>query len=621
MGKRLMIRCVMLSFVSSTSMSPLKKFFVVALALLCAAGTIFAKKEDKAPEHAIIPRPTSYVAAKSGKFVFHPETLIVYSAKEAKPVATYFAGEISAATGMKLKVADKGAGKTTVRLELKKNFKLGDEAYTLDVSSTTIRLVAKTPAGLFYGLQTVRQMMPPEIYSRKPVKEGVVWSLPCAKVSDSPRFAWRGAHLDVARHFYTKEEVKKFIDTISWHKINRFHWHLTEDQGWRLEIKKYPKLTEIGAWRDNMLVGEEPKDEAMKGQYPLQKEDSACWNSQGQYGGFYTQKDVREIVAYAAERFITIVPEIEIPGHARAAMYSYPEYTCTGNRPGKMPLVGGVYGPVYCPGKEETFKFLEDIFTEVLALFPGEYIHLGADECPKGDWEKCPACQKRIKEEKLEPEEVVVAGKAHKRSAEDKLQSYTIARVQKFLESKGRKIIAWDEITEGGIPKGCTVMHWREYTDPKIAPNCGEDLIVCTRPKCYYNWGYDKEDRRVLFSQGGIMPMKQAWDFDPIPKGLDPKLEKHVLGAQACFWGEKAQNAQIVEFHFFPRMCAMSEATWSSRDRRDYAEFLKRVKVQQKRYVAAGVNARPSAEGALPADYKAFEKYKLSGAKKRTKKN
>lgn len=612
----------MLSFATFRfALSSSKKIFVVALAFLFVAGTLFAKKDEaKNSAHAIIPRPTSYVA-KTGKFIFSPETLIVFSAKEAKPVATYFAGEIAAATGMKLKVAEKGTGKNTVRLELKKNSKLGDEGYTLDITSSRALVSAKTPAGLFYGLQTLRQMMPPEIYSRKPVKDGVSWSLPCAKISDEPRFAWRGVHLDCARHFYTKEEVKKIIDALSWHKINRFHWHLTEDQGWRLEIKKYPNLTKIGAWRENMLVGETPKSEP-RGQYPLSKDDSACWNAQGQYGGFYTQKDVKEIVAYAAERFITIVPEIEIPGHARAAVYAYPEYTCTGNRPGGMPLVGGVYGPVYCPGKEETFKFLEDIFTEVLALFPGKYIHLGADECPKGDWKNCPNCQKRIRDEKLVAEEVVVAGTKHKRSAEDKLQSYTIARMQKFLEAHGRKIIAWDEITEGGIPKGCTVMHWREYTDPKIAPNCGEDLIVCTRPRCYYNWGYDEKDRSVLFSQGGIMPMRQAWDFDPIPRGLDPALEKHVLGAQACFWGEKAQNAQIVEFHFFPRMCAMSEATWSRRENRNYAEFLNRVAVQQKRYVAAGINARPSAEAPLPPDYKAFEKYKLpSASKKRSKKN
>ena len=581
----------------------MKKLLLLALFAVFSA-TAFplsaAPKASKNSENTIVPQPVSYKAA-SGKFVFRPSTTIAALSPEALPVAKYFAKEIERATGMKLEVGKSGQ----VRLRIDSSAKTGDEGYKLDVSSAGVSVVAKTPAGLFYGLQTVRQMMPPEIYSRKPVKEKIEWSLPAAKITDSPRFAWRGAHLDVARHFYTKEEVKKFIDTLSWHKINRFHWHLTEDQGWRLEIKKYPKLTEIGAWRDDMLVGETPKEEP-RGQYPLEKNDSACWNSKGEYGGFYTQKDVKEIVAYAAERFITIVPEIEIPGHARAAMYSYPEYTCTGNRPGKMPLVGGVYGQVYCPGKEKTFKFLEDVFTEVLALFPGKYIHLGADECPKGDWKNCPACQKRIKEEKLEPEEVVVAGKTHKRSAEDKLQSYTIARMQKFLESKGRKIIAWDEITEGGIPKGCTVMHWREYTDPKIAPNCGEDLIVCTRPKCYYNWGYDKADRKFLFSQGGIMPMKQAFDFEPIPGGLDPKLEKHVLGAQACFWGEKAQNAQIVEFHFFPRMCAMSESVWCRKGTRDFESFMRRVEAQQKRYAAAGVNARPTV---IPDGYKPYKKY------------
>ncbi len=585
-----------------------KSLLVLALGFSLLAGTLEAKPETKSrpragtAEHTIIPKPESYVA-KRGKFVFHPETLIVYVGKDAKRVAQYFSKEMATATGMKLKVAEKGIGKTTVRLELKKNAKTGDEGYTLDVSTSRISIVAKTPAGLFYGLQTVRQMMPPQIYSRVPVKEKISWSLPCAKITDEPRFAWRGANVDCARHFFSKEAIMRFIDTISWHKMNRFHWHLTEDQGWRIEIKKYPRLTEVGAWRSNLLIRENPE---------FVKEDSPHWNKEGQYGGFYSQKDIREIVKYAQERFITIVPEIEIPGHSSAALLAYPEFSCDGRPPGGLPLGGGVFGKVYCPGKEKTFTFLTGIFEEVLDLFPGEYVHIGGDECPKGAWEKCADCQKRIKDENL------LAANGH--SAEERLQSYTLSRIQKFLESKGKKVIGWDEIVEGGIPEGCTVMHWREYTDPKIAPRAGHDLIVATRPRCYYNWAYSKEDKPFVLSQGGVMPMKQAWDFDPIPKGLSEEEQKHVLGVQACFWGEKTPNEQVLEFHYFPRLSAMSENAWGNRENRSYEDFLRRVKIQQKRYVFAGVNARPSAEDPLPAGYKVWEKYKLpASAKKRGK--
>ncbi|MBE6400806.1 MAG: beta-N-acetylglucosaminidase [Verrucomicrobia bacterium] len=581
-----------------------RKIFVFVLCLFLWAGTLSAQSKGRAgtSEHTIIPKPETYVA-KRGKFIFHPETLIVYVGKDAKPVARYFAKEIAKATGMKLKTAEKGVGKTTLRLELKKTAKIPSEGYTLDVSTSRIHIVASTPAGLFYGLQTVRQMMPPEIYSRVPVKEKISWSLPCAKITDSPRFAWRGANVDCGRHFFSKEAIMRFIDTISWHKMNRFHWHLTEDQGWRIEIKKYPRLTEVGAWRSNLLIRENPK---------FVKEDSPHWNKEGQYGGFYSQKDIREIVKYARERFITIVPEIEIPGHSSAALLAYPEFSCDGRSPGALPLGGGVFGKVYCPGKEKTFEFLKQIYTEVIDLFPGEYVHIGGDECPKGAWQKCADCQKRIKDEKL------FAGNGH--TAEERLQSYTIARIQKFLESKGKKVIGWDEIVEGGIPENCTVMHWREYTDPKIAPRAGHDLIIATRPRCYYNWAYSKEDKPFVLSQGGVMPMKQAWDFDPVPKGLTEKEQKHVLGVQACFWGEKTPNEQVLEFHYFPRLSAMSENAWGNRENRSYEDFLRRVKIQQKRYVFAGVNARPSAEAPLPAGYKVWEKYELpASVKKRGK--
>ncbi len=570
-----------------------KKALLFLAFFFVSAGTIFAANEKtSAPESPIIPAPATF-SAKSGQFVFKPSTQIVARTPEALKVANFFAKEIERATGMALKVGNAGTTNAVV-LKISKAAKGDDEAYTLDVSPTGIVVSAKTAAGLFYGIQTIRQLMPPEIYSRVPVKEKISWSVPAVKISDSPRFKWRGAHLDCGRHFYSKQELMRILDAMSWHKLNKFHWHLTEDQGWRLEIKRFPKLTKIGAWRKNLLIGENPN---------FVKEDSDKWNSAGLYGGFYSQKDVKEIVEYARERFIEIVPEIEIPGHSVAALVAYPEFSCNGKSPGEIPLKGGVYPKVFCPGKESTFKFWESVFAEVCEMFPGKYVHLGADECPKGNWKNCADCQKRIKTEKLKA--------AGTRSAEDKLQSYAIARVQKFLEKKGKKVIAWDEITEGGIPENVTVMHWREQTDPKIAPNEGKDLIIATRPTCYYNWAYDAADKSFILSQGAVMSLRQAYNFEPIPKGLSPKLQKHVLGAQSAFWGEKAPNIQIVEFHLFPRLSAMSEATWSVPEKKNWNDFSRRIEIQQKRYKAAGLNARPSV---ISSGYKAWEKYDLKSS-------
>ncbi len=566
--------------------------FVVSTTALLAAPKSSSGKNSSCP---VIPIPVSY-EAKSGQFVFKPSTQVAAATPEAQQVASYFIKEMEHATGMTLK-GTKAATNNVVSLRISKSAKIdSDEGYTLEVTPNAVTITAKAPAGLFYGIQTLRQLMPPEIYSKTPVKEKITWAVPAVKISDSPRFKWRGTHLDCGRHFFPKRDILKIIDAMSWHKLNRFHWHLTEDQGWRLEIKKYPKLTKIGAWRKNLLIGENPK---------FVKEDSDCWNSAGLYGGFYTQKDVKEIVEYAKERFITIVPEIEIPGHSVAALNAYPEFSCDG-KPQEIPLRGGVYSKVFCPGKEATFKFWEGVFTEVCEMFPGEYIHLGADECPKTSWKKCTNCQKRIHTEKLTAD--------GNRSAEDKLQSYAIARMQKFLEKKGKKVIAWDEITEGGIPDNVTVMHWRESADAKIAPRDGKDLIVATRPKCYYNWGYAASDKEFLLSQGGIMTMRDAYAFEPIPGGLEPKLQKHVLGAQAAFWSEKTPNAQVVEFHLFPRLSAMSESTWSPKERKNWEDFSRRVEIQQQRYKAAGINARPTV---IPAGYEPYKRY---GAGKQTKK-
>lgn len=563
----------------------MKKF----LKLLLIAGTLFAgtlvafsaPKTKKAAsggnDLTVIPVPVK-VETKGGKFTFKADTKIVAATPEAQAVAKVFAADIKRATGWALQIVPAGTG---VSLKINKRAKTGPEGYRLEVSSSGIRIEAEAPAGLFYGLQTVRQLMPPKIYAKKPEKD-LSWTVPCVKIEDKPRFGWRGAHIDTARHFYSKEEILKFIDAMAWHKLNKFHWHFVEDQAWRVEIKKYPELTKKGAWRSDILVRE-------TGDRYDSKKITNHWNKQGKYGGYYSQKDVKEVVKYAKDRFIDIVPEIEIPGHSSAAMYAYPEYSCDGRAPGWPILGGGVFGKIYCAGKDSTLKFLENVFAEICDLFPGEYVHIGGDEAPKGAWKNCPDCQNRIKKEKLKDEEA--------------LQSWMTSRIQAFLAARGKKIIGWDEITEGGIPKGCTVMHWREYTDKKIAPRAGEDLIVATRPTCYYNWGYAKEDKSFMLSQGGIMPIKQAYDFEPIPAGLEEKLHKHILGAQACFWGEKTPNEKILEYHYFPRMSCISECTWSPRERKNWEDFSRRLKTQEERYKAADINARPLV---LPENYKPY---------------
>lgn len=557
-------------------------FLLVAGTLLL--GTLFAfaakDKSDYGKGWNIIPVPAK-IEKKSGKFVFKPTTQIVATTPEVQAVAKTFAADFKRATGLTLRISPKlVAG--AIQLKLDKRVETGDEGYELEVNSSRISIVAKKPAGLFYGLQTVRQLMPPSIYAKKAIRDIKIWSVPAVKIVDQPRFGWRGAHIDAARHFYSKEEILKFIDAMAWHKLNKFHWHFTEDQAWRIEIKKYPELTKKGAWRSDILIRE-------TGDRYVSKEITNHWNKQGQYGGFYSKKDAKEIVKYAKERFIDIVPEIEIPGHSSAAMYAYPEFSCDGRAPGWPILGGGVYGKIYCAGKDTTLAFLENIFSEICEMFPGEYIHIGGDEAPKGAWKNCADCQKRIKKEGLKNEE--------------ELQSWMISYIQKFLASKGRKIIGWDEITEGGIPKGCTVMHWREYTDKKIAPRAGEDLIVATRPTCYYNWGYAKEDKSFMLSQGGIMPLKQAYNFEPIPRDLEEKYRKHVIGAQACFWGEKTPNEKILEYHYFPRMSCISECTWSVPEKKNWEDFSRRLKTQEKRYGYAGINARPLV---LPPDYKPY---------------
>ena len=424
------------------------------------------------------------------------------------------------------------------------NPNLGAEEYALNVNDKGVTVEASAFGGFFYAIQTLKQMFPAEIYGNKKVHAD--WVLPCVNILDAPRFDYRGIHLDPCRHFWTIEETKRYIDIAATYKLNRLHWHLTEDQGWRMEIKKYPKLTEVGAWRNGTCIGKDF--------------DS---NDGIRYGGFYTQEQMREIVAYAAERNITVIPEVDLPGHMVAALAAYPELGCTGG-PYEVWTRWGVSEDVLCVGKEETFTFLEDVLTEVMDIFPSEYIHIGGDECPKVRWENCPLCQARIKELGL---------KAHGNiTAEQELQCYVTARIQKFLNDHGRKIIGWDEILEGNLAEGATVMSWRGTQGGIEAAKRGFDVVMTPNSHMYIDYYQSQERDKEPLCIGGLVTVPRLYSYEPY-EGMEPGTEDHILGVQANLWTEYVTSPEFLEYMLLPRMCALSEVQWCNADRKDYNRF------------------------------------------------
>ena len=424
------------------------------------------------------------------------------------------------------------------------NPNLGAEEYALNVNDKGVTVEASAFGGFFYAIQTLKQMFPAEIYGNKKVHAD--WVLPCVNILDAPRFDYRGIHLDPCRHFWSIEETKRYIDIAATYKLNRLHWHLTEDQGWRMEIKKYPKLTEVGAWRNGTCIGKDF--------------DS---NDGIRYGGFYTQEQMREIVAYAAERNITVIPEVDLPGHMVAALAAYPELGCTGG-PYEVWTRWGVSEDVLCVGKEETFTFLEDVLTEVMDIFPSEYIHIGGDECPKVRWENCPLCQARIKELGL---------KAHGNiTAEQELQCYVTARIQKFLNDHGRKIIGWDEILEGNLAEGATVMSWRGTQGGIEAAKRGFDVVMTPNSHMYIDYYQSQERDKEPLCIGGLVTVPRLYSYEPY-EGMEPGTEDHILGVQANLWTEYVTSPEFLEYMLLPRMCALSEVQWCNADRKDYNRF------------------------------------------------
>jgi len=490
---------------------------------------------------SIIPAPHLFQSLP-GRFFLKPDTPVCVepsgTEREISRLGNWFAGLVNTATGWNLVVRDLGGAEPPPGAMLLSCVPADDapaEGYTLDIQPGSLTIRAGGAAGIFYGLQTVRQLLPPEVERPGGLPGAGELTLPAARIDDQPRFRWRGLLLDCCRHFLTKDFVLRTIDLLALHKMNRLHWHLTEDQGWRIEIGKYPRLVEIGTWRTEA--------------------------DGSRHGGYYSQEDVREIVEYAQERFVTVVPEIEMPGHCLAALAAYPELSCTGG-PFAVSSRWGVFEDVYCAGNDNTFSFLEDVLAEVLDLFPGEYVHVGGDEVPRTRWRSCPRCQERIRAEGLRDE--------------NELQSWFLARIGHFLAGNGRRLIGWDEILEGGLPPGATVQSWRSLAGTVEAASQGAAVIVSPISHAYLDQDLQKID------------LAKVYDFEPVPTQLTPAQSDLILGGECNMWTERAPQ-DTVGGKVFPRLLAMAERLWSPADRRDFAEFRGRVREYYSRLAALQV--------------------------------
>lgn len=549
------------------------KFFAAAIPFFCFLlvlnTPILGQKGDAGSVVTIIPKPEK-TEQRSGVFRLGPQTKIAVDSKDEAvlAVAEELAGNLRKGTGFPielLRAADKKT-KNAIWLRTTDNLaSLGPEGYFLSVAKNQVTIEALAPAGVFYGVQTFSQLLPGVIGSAQPAT-GIPWQVPCVRVEDRPRFRWRGVHLDVCRHFFPLECVKKYIDVLSKYKINTFHWHLTEDQGWRIEIKKYPKLTEVGAWRRETMDDGQP------------------------HGGFYTQEEIREIVDYAGKRFVTIVPEIEMPGHSLAALAAYPELSCSGG-PFRVGTEWGLIYDVYCAGNDKTFEFLQDVLTEVVELFPGEFIHIGGDEVPNLRWQNCVKCQARIKAEGL--------------SGEEALQSYFIQRIEKFLNAKGKRLIGWDETLEGGLAPNATVMSWRGVAGGIEAAKSGHDVVMSPYSHCYFDYyqGEYDEPRAI----GGFLPIDKVYSYEPVPPELTATEARRVLGAQANLWTEYMPDFQQVEYMLLPRLLALSEVVWTKKELRNFEEFSLRLIPHYGRLAAMGLNFRLPPPGGVGGRRVIFE--------------
>ena len=527
---------------------------------LCAALALFAACSQPLPNpeaFSVIPCPNE-VSFSQGAFNVKGVAVSVDPAlDEASQAAVQrFVSALETATGVKTK-----SGKA---LSFVLNANLAPEQYVIDIQPKAARVEASALNGFVYACETLKQMLPAAIYGST-AKADAGWVLPCAHIEDQPRFAYRGMHLDPCRHFFTIEETKRYLDVMAAYKLNRFHWHLTEDQGWRMEVKAYPKLTEVGAWRNGTVI----------------KKD---WGSNDgiRYGGFYTQEQMKEIVAYAAERGITVIPEVDLPGHMVAALAAYPELGCTGG-PYEVWTRWGVAPDILCAGNEKIYTFLEAVLTELIDIFPSEYIHIGGDEAFNEEmgipWDHCPKCAAKMKE----------LGIKKGPMAKHYLQNYVTARMQDFLNSKGRKIIGWDEILEGNLAPGATVMSWRGVSGGIEAAKKGFDAIMTPNSFMYFDYYQSKERDKEPFGIGGFLPVENVYAYEPF-EGLEESAQSHILGVQANLWTEYIATPEHLEYMLLPRMCALSEIQWCQAGKKDYARFNEALDHSFAMFDAMGLN-------------------------------
>ncbi|WP_418383042.1 family 20 glycosylhydrolase [Alistipes finegoldii] len=517
------------------------------LLLTLAAGIVLCSCGSHDPQIAIVPYPNHLETGRGTyRVTDRPVTCDSRTDERTQRAVVGFAARLATVTGgtNPVTVADEVPA-SGIRFVTDESFPA--EGYELNVDGEGIEVRASQFPGFLYALQSLEQLLPAAVYGTEPAPDAA-WEVPCVKIADAPRFAYRGMHLDVARHFFSLDEVKRYIDVMAIHKLNTLHWHLTDDQGWRIEIKRYPELTAVGSIRKATVVRKE-------------------WGTYDgtPYGGFYTQDEIRDVVKYAADRGVTVIPEIDLPGHMLAALTAYPELGCTG---GPYEVWGrwGVADDVLCPGREKTFEFLEGVLTEVMELFPSEYIHIGGDECPKVRWEKCPRCQAKIRQLGLKDD--------GEHTAEHYLQSYVTDRIGKFLARHGRRIIGWDEILEGRAPSDAVVMSWRGSEGGIAAAKLGHDVIMTPNSHFYFDYYQSLDTDAEPFGIGGYIPMEQVYSYDPAFPELTPEQQRHILGVQANLWTEYVLSDEHLEYMLLPRLAALSEVQWCLPETKDWNRFI-----------------------------------------------
>ena len=525
-------------------MQILSKLNLLGWSLAGLLMTACSNQPTTVANYEVVPMPLEINTTQQASFLLKSGVTVYYPAGNEKMQrnAEFLASYVKAQTGIELQVqaGEGGKGGIVLQLGLAND---NPEAYQLKVDASQVVISSPSEAGVFYGIQTLRKAVD--------VAEGSNVELPAVEIKDQPRFGYRGMMLDVGRHFFSMDEIKTYIDMMALHNINRFHWHLSEDQGWRIEIKKYPKLTEIGSMRKETVIGHN------SGKYDGKP-----------YGGFYTQEQAKEIVAYAAERYITVIPEIDLPGHMQAALAAYPELGCTGG-PYEVWTQWGVSDNVLCAGNDQTIQFIKDVLAEIVEIFPSEYIHVGGDECPKVKWSTCPKCQARITALGLKSD--------NKHTKEERLQSYVIHEAEEFLNSKGRKMIGWDETLEGGLAPNATVMSWRGEAGGIEAAKQHHDVVMTPNTYLYFDYYQSKDTETEPMAIGGYLPIERVYSYEPMPKSLSPEEQKYIVGVQANLWTEYIPDFKQVQYMVLPRMAALSESQWCTPEKKNYEAFLQRV--------------------------------------------